>query len=95
MKDNVLIFTEDHVSPNLAELGSYFAGCLKLDGREFRTRLMRVNEWYADLCAPTRSWPRSPGSSARSPARIRAPPQPSRLPDVPRRPPELRSGISS
>ncbi|MGE4190770.1 MAG: hypothetical protein AB7G12_12840, partial [Thermoanaerobaculia bacterium] len=49
MKDNVLIFTEDHVSPNLAELGSYFAGCLKLDGREFRTRLMRVNEWYADL----------------------------------------------
>lgn len=49
MKDNVLIFTEDHISPNLAELGSYFAGCLKLDGREFRTRLMRVTEWYSDL----------------------------------------------
>ena len=25
MRDNVLVFTEDHVSPNLAELGSYFA----------------------------------------------------------------------
>ena len=47
MRDNVLIFTEDHVSPNLAELGSYFAGCLRLDGRDFRTRLLRVVEWYA------------------------------------------------
>lgn len=47
MRDNVLIFTEDHVSPNLAELGSYFSGCLRLDGREFRTRLLRVFEWYA------------------------------------------------
>ena len=46
MRDNVLIFTEDHVSPNLAELGSYFAGCLHLDGRDFRTRLMRAVEWY-------------------------------------------------
>jgi hypothetical protein len=46
MRDNVLIFTEDHISPNLAELGSYFAGCLRLDGRDFRTRLMRVVEWY-------------------------------------------------
>ncbi len=46
MRDNVLIFTEDHVSPNLAELGSYFSGCLHLDGRDFRTRLMRAVEWY-------------------------------------------------
>ncbi len=46
MRDNILIFTEDHVSPNLAELGSYFAGCLHLDGREFRTRLMASAEWY-------------------------------------------------
>jgi hypothetical protein len=49
MKDNILIFTEDHISPNLAELGSYFTGCLRLDGREFRTRVLRVGEWYADL----------------------------------------------
>ena len=46
MRDNVLIFTEDHISPNLAELGSYFSGCLRLDGRDFRTRLMKVVEWY-------------------------------------------------
>jgi hypothetical protein len=49
MKDNILIFTEDHLSPNLAELGSYFSGCLNVDGRDFRTRLMRLNEWYAQL----------------------------------------------
>jgi hypothetical protein len=47
MRDNVLIFTEEHVSPNLAELGSYFSGCLHLDGRDFRTRLLKVVEWYA------------------------------------------------
>src|ERR1700753_1569045 len=39
MRDNVLIFTEDHISPDLAELGSYFAGYLKIDGREIRQRL--------------------------------------------------------
>ena len=47
MCDNVLILTEEHVSPNLAELSSYFSGCLRLDGRDFRTRLLRVVEWYA------------------------------------------------
>ncbi len=47
MRDNVLILTEEHVSPNLAELSSYFNGCLHLDGRDFRTRLLRVVEWYA------------------------------------------------
>ncbi len=47
MRDNVLILTEDHVGPNLAELSSYFAGCLRLDGRDFRTRLMKLVEWYA------------------------------------------------
>lgn len=47
MRDNLLVFTEDHLSPNLAELQSYFAGCLHADGRDFRTRWMRVAEWYA------------------------------------------------
>ena len=47
MCDNLLILTEDHVSPNLAELSSYFSGCLHLDGRDFRARLLRVGEWYA------------------------------------------------
>ncbi len=46
MRDNVLIFTEDHLSPNLAELSSYFSGCLHLDSRDFRARLIRVLEWY-------------------------------------------------
>ncbi len=49
MKDNILIFTEDHISPNLAELSGYFSGCLKLDGRDFRLRLMQVHEWYSEL----------------------------------------------
>jgi hypothetical protein len=49
MRDNVLVFTEDHVSPNLAELSSYFIGCLRLDGRDFRARLVRIGEWYAEL----------------------------------------------
>ena len=31
MRDNVLIFTEDYVSPDLTELSSYFSGCLKID----------------------------------------------------------------
>lgn len=47
MRDNVLILSETHVSPNLAELSSYFNGCLRLDGRDFRTRLLRLVEWYA------------------------------------------------
>ncbi len=49
MKDNILIFTEDHISPNLLELAGYFSGCLKLDGRDFRERLIRVHEWYSEL----------------------------------------------
>ena len=34
MRDNVLIFTQDYVSPDLSELTSYFVGCLGRDGRE-------------------------------------------------------------
>jgi len=47
MRDNILILTEDHISANLAELSSYFAGCLHIDGREFRARLSQVEQWYA------------------------------------------------
>ncbi len=47
MRDNVLILTEDHVSPDLAELGSYFSGYLRLDGREFRRRFQALVEWNA------------------------------------------------
>jgi len=73
MRDNVLIFTEEHLSPNLSELNSYFAGCLRLDGRDFRTRLMRVIEWYAgilprdaDLAATARMAGFGPADEARS-----------------------------
>jgi len=45
MRDNVLIFTEDYVSANLAELTGYFAGYLKLDGRELRSRLAAFTDW--------------------------------------------------
>lgn len=48
MRDNVLVFTEDHVSTNLAELGSYFAGCLRYDGRDLRARLAKAADWYAE-----------------------------------------------
>ena len=46
MRDNVLILTEDHISPDLGELGSFFAGCLRMDGREFRERFARLVEWH-------------------------------------------------
>jgi class 3 adenylate cyclase len=51
MRDNVLIFTEDHISPDLAELGSYFSGYLKIDGREIRQRLDDLARWHTDVLA--------------------------------------------
>jgi|CXWL01.1.fsa_nt_gi class 3 adenylate cyclase len=46
MRDNVLVFTEDHVSPDLAELASYFAGYLRVDGRDLRARLEALAQWH-------------------------------------------------
>jgi len=51
MRDNVLILTEDHIGPELAELDSFFRGSLKIDGRDFRTRLARLYEWHAQEIA--------------------------------------------
>lgn len=51
MFDNVLIFTEDHVSGDLAELASYFSGHLKIDGRELRQRFTRLVDWHASRIA--------------------------------------------
>lgn len=45
MRDNVLILTEDYVSPDLSELSSYFQGCLKLDFRDLRQRLRGIEDW--------------------------------------------------
>ena len=51
MRDNVLVFTEDHISPDLAELGSYFNGYLRIDGRELRRRLAEMIRWHAEQLA--------------------------------------------
>jgi len=46
MKDNVLLFTEDHVSHDLAELVGYFNGHLGIDGRDFRQRIVNLDDWH-------------------------------------------------
>ena len=46
MFDNVLLFSEEHVSHDLAELTSYLNGCLNLDARDFRQRLERLADWH-------------------------------------------------
>ncbi|MDX1997268.1 MAG: hypothetical protein SF066_06080 [Thermoanaerobaculia bacterium] len=45
MIENVLVFTEDHVSADLGELSSFFTGYLRIDGKDFRTRLEALFEW--------------------------------------------------
>lgn len=54
MVDNVLVLTEDHVSPNLAELNSYFTGHLRLDGRDLRQRLDALGAWHVERLAADR-----------------------------------------
>lgn len=51
MRDNVLLFTEDHISRDLAELGSYFSGSLGIDGRDLRHRLENLTRWHFALLA--------------------------------------------
>jgi hypothetical protein len=51
MRDNVLLFTEDHVGRDLAELGSYFTGSLGIDGRDLRRRLEAVARWHFERLA--------------------------------------------
>jgi hypothetical protein len=48
MRDNVLLFTEDHISPDLSELTSYFNGSLRIDGRDLRRRLDELARWHAE-----------------------------------------------
>ncbi|HWM94197.1 MAG TPA: hypothetical protein VN493_25795 [Thermoanaerobaculia bacterium] len=47
MRDNVLVFTEDYIGRDMAELASYFAGSLRIDGRDFRQRLDELGRWHA------------------------------------------------
>lgn len=51
MRDNVLVLTEDHISPDLAELSSYFAGHLHIDGRDLRRRLEALEQWHRQQLA--------------------------------------------
>lgn len=46
MRDNVLIFTEDYIGPDLSQLSSYFNGCLNIDGRDLRQRLAVLERWH-------------------------------------------------
>ncbi len=48
MRDNVLGLTEDHVSRDLTELDSYFRGHLRIDGKDFRNRLSRLETWSSE-----------------------------------------------
>jgi hypothetical protein len=47
MRDNVLVFSEDYISRDLGELGSYFNGSLRIDARDFRQRLDDLGRWHA------------------------------------------------
>ncbi len=51
MRDNVLIFTEDYIGRDLAELGSYFNGSLRIDGRDLRNRLDELARWHTESLA--------------------------------------------
>ena len=51
MRDNVLIFTEDYIGRDLGELGSYFNGSLRIDGRDLRNRLDELARWHAESLA--------------------------------------------
>src|SRR3954451_8597412 len=51
LRDNVLLFTEDYIGRDLAELGSYFAGSLRIDGRDLRRRLEELSRWHFEQLA--------------------------------------------
>jgi hypothetical protein len=54
LRDNVLLLTEDHVGPDLAEIGGYFHGHLGIDGRDLRRRLDDTGAWLGDRLAADR-----------------------------------------
>ncbi len=46
MRDNVLLFTQDHIGRDLQELTGYFRGYLKMDGRDLLYRYARMRHWH-------------------------------------------------
>ena len=51
LRDNVLLFTEDYIGRDLGELSSYFAGSLRIDGRDLRRRLEELARWHFEQLA--------------------------------------------
>ena len=51
MRDNVLILSEDHIGPDLSQLGSYFKGYLQQDAERIRAGLGAVGEWLESRLA--------------------------------------------
>ena len=51
LRDNVLLFTEDHIGRDLGELTSYFNGSLRVDGRDLRRRLDELARWHFEQLA--------------------------------------------
>ena len=54
MRDNLLIWTEDHVSRDLSELTAYFRGYLRVDAPDLFYRFALVRRWHAELFARDR-----------------------------------------
>ncbi len=48
MRDNVLVFTEDHISPDMGELSDYLHGHLGVDPGDFRGRFESLSAWHTD-----------------------------------------------
>ncbi len=49
LADNVLIFTEEHVSSDLRELSAYLSGFLELDAGDFLRRFQELQHWHERL----------------------------------------------
>jgi hypothetical protein len=48
MRDNVLLFTEGHISRDLVELAGYLKGHIGVDGRTFCQRLAKLRAWHSE-----------------------------------------------
>src|SRR3954447_6474080 len=102
LRDNVLLFTEDYIGRDLAELSSYFAGSLRIDGRDLRRRLEELSRWHFEQLATdpglraalTHLLRAAPRNRGRAPQRRPPPPRPPRLPGLPVDPQDLRSGAA-
>ncbi len=55
MRDNLLILTEDHISPDLSELKAYFRGCLDIDGETFLRRVDYLHHWHRAMLEADKS----------------------------------------